>query len=262
MTWLRSLLIFGFVFLAISSGCISYSPRHFSSRYSFEFQLVTNGSINNATFYIPLPVKESSPSLGPKILNASYFEEQGCRASMIQNPRGVNLVGSYEVSGSEPWFIDLMCNSLKNDEIYHIEITQSSALSPPLILINTRSPIGNESVILPKFNLTTISNATLAQVNPFHIIYPETRATQHTLMYADYSSPMSTEVSVYFSVKGYNQWLESYDAWQGNSYQEWFFWKNVGEFHGWTPVEGTIYTGTGIYPNPSNPEWQKLIRES
>jgi hypothetical protein len=222
----------------------------------------THASIWNATFYIPLPVKASLPSIGSKMINSSSFEKLGCQASLAENPPGLNHEGAIDVAGSEPWFVELKCDSLRSGEIYRIEITESSTLSPPLVFINTRFSLGNESVILPKFNVTITSNSTPMQLNPFHVIYPENWIAQQTLVYADYSSSESADLSMYFSLKGYNQWLESYDAWQGDSYQEWFFWENRGEFHGWTPVNGTMYTSSGIYPNPTHPEWQKLIGKS
>ena len=160
------------------AGCTTESPPRFCmSRFSYDLNIHTSEPITNATFYLPLPVKNGTPMIGTLQLNRSHFEKNNFSIDFIQSPPGINLTGTYPVQNEIPWFIKISANEIFPDKTkdaeYDIDIDYSTDdLDTRFIFLNTLYPLGNESVFLPKRVFSPL---------------PPTRITSHSPEWIEYA---------------------------------------------------------------------------
>jgi hypothetical protein len=254
--------------LLLSIGCVSDNyPGYFIEDSSYRLSISTNEPITNVTFYIPLPVKNGRPMVGERLLKESDFVSENFTASFTQSPPGLNLSGSYPVSGNKPWFVKLNAPQMFPDPGtglgYEISINDHMDVSSPLLFFNTLSPIGNESIILPKFDFTPSTPATRRSRRQDRVEYDAVLMPEKTLVFANYYASSSVEIHFGSDIEGDNYWKEQNDASIGNSYVDGFLWSNKGESHGWATCTGRLIAAEmGFYPNLTHPVWQKAIQRA
>ena len=261
MSGWRIFLILGILVLIISSGCMEWQPRAFLSRSKYKLTISTNEPIHNLTFYLPLPVKNDIPQVGEIPISQSEFERSNTSAEIVKSPPGIDEVDLSP--GDAFWFVVIRMDSLFPTDQYSVEISDyHTGLVPPVEFIQTLTPIGNESIILPKLNFTYSSPCPPVQQIQSHLYFDKNAIPQDTLIFTDYMASPSTRMFMQFSQNGLNQWQEGYDDWRFNSYDDSFIWEHEGSSHGWYLVGGTFRAGSGSYPDPSHPDWQNLLKTS
>ncbi|WP_148277566.1 hypothetical protein [Methanoregula formicica] len=139
-----------------------------------------------------------------------------------------------------------------------IRITPSK---PDFSLVNTLYPIGNGSLIVPKYNFTWESPR-IRDIQNTNIHYIPRKIPEKTAIFARYNASDKTRVSVSFSLQGRNTWKQGYDDWVGNTYSEFFSGYYTGPQSGWRSIHGEMQLLDGIYPNPAHPEWQKTLNRT
>jgi hypothetical protein len=253
------------------SGCLdSFNPRLFTSAYQFDLQIQTDNPLYNVTFIIPLPVNDGIPVVGSKTLTADDFQQPGISATLTQSPPGLNLTGSVPLQGYQPWFVILKADEMapvngssmvysmkKDDYIQHTQL-KNFRIVP--------SPVGIEFLIMPKFNFTW-KDPEVEKAKLYVIWYKPYKFPHDTLLYADYNTNPSANVTISFMYYGKNMWFEEYDNSYVNTYQEPFSTQLNGNNHGWHRVSGFIMSedypwGFEQYPNATNPEWQQALNQT
>jgi hypothetical protein len=251
----------------ISAGCISsLDPRSFNSAYSYEISIVNHGPLSDATFIIPLAVRENTPGLASDIFIESDFTFYNVTASLTQSPPGQDFNNMSSIDGYDPWFLIIRVESPVSESspynIYKFEKDVQVKLDDPDFRVNTLSPIGNETLISPKNQFVRPAPPQIGKRSVDRIEYTPLTVPYSTIVYADYSAPPSTLVEIYCNVRGTNYWREYADAGGRNQYQDTFSKFFSGEVHGWYPVDGELTIADGFYPNPDHPEWQEVLNRT
>jgi len=260
------LAVFSLISLIIISGCTdSFHPRLFSSAYEYNLQIQSDRPLHNATFIIPLPVKDGVPLVGNQTLTADDFRQPGVSATLTQSPPGLNLTGAVSLQGYQPWFVVIRADELApvngSSEVYSAEKSNIHYYTQLKNFRVAPNPRGIESLIVPKFNFTwkdpEVKKATL-----YAIWYTPYKIPQETQIYADYNTTSSARVIISFSYFEKNMWFEGYDDSFSNKYQDQFIKQYDGEKHEWNFMNGTIQSVSDWdlwYPNTTNPEWQQVL---
>jgi len=253
--------------MLICTGCVSTEtyPSYLSATSTYDLRIIADGPVTNATFCIPLPVKNGIPMVGSRPLSPEDFRKPGFTVSFTQTPPDYPYSGKISDTGSTAWFVTISADSWPANG-YDLEIANGSHhLSSSRGFLETRTPIGNESVLQPKLNfsapilepegvlfttLTRYKNAgSFPQTVPAYEVYFANRNT---------SLQFSTEI------EGSNMWLEGPDQWRDNWYSDSINIRLRGNGTGWYPVsqytiDGDFWPAYGYYPDLARPEWQKPL---
>jgi hypothetical protein len=261
------IVAFSLVLVIISTGCISgLDPRSFNSAYSYEVSIVHHGPLSNATFIIPLAVRDNSPELASDIFIESDFAFSNVTASLIKSPSGLDLNNVSSIDGYDPWFLIIKLESPISESspyyIYKFEKDIQVKLDDPDFRVNTLIPIGNETLISPKNQFVRPDPPQIRKRGVDRIEYTSLTVPYSTIIYADYSAPSSTLVEIYCNVRGTNYWREYSDAGGRNQYQDKFSRFFSGEVHGWYQADGDLTIADGFYPNLDHPEWQDALNRT
>jgi hypothetical protein len=255
-----------FLFLLTTvAGCISdLDPRMFKSSYKYDIEIRSDNPLSNVTFILPLPVKNNTPLVGPKILTEGDFKKENISIEFSKAPPALNVTGIVTQEGYDPWFViirsDEMNPSKPGNYIYRMEKNVDLFLDSPVFPVNTLYPIGNESLISPKLNLIWV-NPEIAEIRQANIVYKSHYVSQKTPIFLKYSASPQTKVYVMFTITGTNSWKQEYDASLGNTYEDYFSSSVVGEQNKWIIINGKIGSMyNAVYPNYDNPEWQKALK--
>jgi len=248
------------------SGCTTdLSPRMLHSDYTYRTAIQHKGPLSNATFIIPVPVRNSLPAIGNDILDESFFTRENFSICLTRSPGGLNLTDS----GTNPrnlnaWFLVIHLNTptdMNSGELYSMEKEVHILLNGTEFPVNTLIPVGNESIFMPKLNFVW-QQPVPAQSTRDQIFFQPVTIPYQTWIYADYSAPSSSSVEVYSYLEGSNGWEESDDAWLNNHYNDLYSATIFGESHGWHLAEGKLSAAEGIYPNYSSTVWQAVINQT
>ena len=266
-------LVVCIILLAMSAGCLTMDyPASLSERTHYTLDIKTDKPLYNVTFYLPLPVRYGKPMVGSLPLAPEAFEKAGYSVSFTRFPPDRNQTrafpGEYPVPGNEPWYVRISSDYWPNGS-YRIEIVNRSALSTPALFLDTRYPIGNHSVFLPKLNFSAPQVTRKSQIVRLSslIEYDSQTVPQTIPLYVDYITDPVAVVDIYSSIEGENQWLDGPDAWHINNYWDSFGILQTGQRHGWYPasektIDGKFSVGNGKYPDLSEPEWQKMMNRT
>jgi hypothetical protein len=113
--------------------------------------------------------------------------------------------------------------------------------------INTRQPVGNETVFLPKDNVTIQKPAVPTYTIGSGIRFNPVLEQYQMDIYADYNTSTGTTIHIFADIDGLNNWREEFDAWRGNSYSDYFQISFSGPVHGWDLARGELKSGEGKY---------------
>jgi hypothetical protein len=257
--------------ILLSVGCLSTAseyPKYLRTDSDFFLEIETNSPLHNATFYLPLPVKHSKPMVGNKILNVNDFDKKGYSAAFTRTPPqsygNVSHPGELQISGNYPLYLQVSADSWPNGS-YRVEIqNRSHDLPSPNFFINSLYPQGNESVILPKWDFSTQELRKKSTINPLSdlISYNSETGKQSTLIYYNYSSASDSLVIVTIHIKGTNLWLNDYDSWVTNSYDDFFYGSLRKGDSGESFINGKFIVGDGYYPDLTSSKWQQFIQRN
>lgn len=248
-------------------GCSDLKFHSFHSYYDYKINIKHNGQLSNATFIIPIPIKNNTPMIGSYILTEDDFIKDNISVKLTQSPPGLNNSDLKTIPGLNPCFLIIQTRQPITDEKYgEIYTFQKEILlhfDSPDFKVNTLLPIGNESVIQPKSGFFWVEPRLLQSYNAYRIEYQTVELPQQSWIYADFSAPPSTMVEISSSVEGYNGWyIGRDDAYVGNRYQDFIYKTFYGNTHGWYLTNGRFTAADGPYPNLSHSEWQNILNKS
>jgi hypothetical protein len=240
-------LIVGGAFISFFAYVQSSYERSLSSTYVYQITLETDEELTNATLFIPLP--DGSGTQSPIVLLIGSGNLSGL-------PEGWTT----EIYGTEKFTMLKITAETIAPQVRPLPIPISETGTPPPAgevgsvpapiriivqadaggLIDTRDPVGNSSVLLPKYNLTPV---------PCSFPYPDENPpacyTYEGLLYAEYSAPPGAAVTITVGLTGTNEWFVF--GWTGNEFRDQIVFTHSGESHGWQTVSGTLVTGVGRY---------------
>jgi hypothetical protein len=223
-------------------------PFSFGSGISYRFRLETDTPLYNATFLVPLPVRNGIAAVGFLNLSEGMFNQPGYNASFVlyEGDQYLKLTAE-SIPAYQPYQVNYGDKSNRIDysnQGYRVEY--KSPFDYPY-WINTRQPLGNETVFFPKANLTvevpvppTYMTGSGIRLNPVVTRY-------QTKIYAEFDSQNATSVHIIARIDGYNIWVEEFDASRGNSYSDSFMKYFTQSAHGWYLAEGEMQSGEGKY---------------
>ncbi|WP_148277649.1 hypothetical protein [Methanoregula formicica] len=250
--------------LVLAAGCSEFSiePRMFSTSFSYDLGITSTEPLSNVTLYLPLPVKNGKPMAGPVILTQQYFENENFSVELVQAPPGINLSGMYPVADNQPWFLKIKAAQVFPDNhnaIFRVSVDNFTRTNSPLQFIETRYPLDNESVFLPKRDFQPLVPAPADSLSLHSLQYSPILISQEIPIYIEYTASPAARVKVSSSIRGGNFWKERYDESGYNSYSDYYSWTNWDESQGWQTAKGKFGYADGPYPNLSHPVWQAVI---
>ncbi|MDI9394709.1 MAG: hypothetical protein QM426_04505 [Euryarchaeota archaeon] len=229
-----------------------------SSGHEYSISIETKSTLKNVTLYLPVPVFENKSEIGMKMVSGDcYNKPSNLDLSLEDTEHGLML--KIEAAEIKPVYHSLPVTTEPGSKIIEdevpkvgVESNEYSEKTPVLIpikfetsviannLINTRFPVGNEAVLLPKNNLGTKDpiSPPSERIKPAYFDY-------ESLVYAHYDTSPDTEVYISVESGGGNAWgiLE----WHSNFYNDRISIRLLGPQEGWIQVEGKLITGEGIY---------------
>lgn len=217
----------GFVILIISAGLLSIWWQNqkqqmydssFISSYDYDVMLTADSTLSNVTLYLPLPVINNTSSVGMDIVEHHFNnKDPSWEYALVDTEHGLML-------------------SMKNEKARSIDLSTMVFSNQT---IDTMNPLGNEMVLMPKYNLTHNVNASGTYSRTSEQLDYESR------IYAYYETSSDVNVSISIYLNGRNEWWIG--GWQYNSYWETMETMLSDSQNGWTTVNGQLVTGEGTY---------------
>ncbi len=261
------IIIISLLLLTTITGCITdLDPRMFKSSYEYDIEIRSDSPLSNVTFIIPLPVKNNTPMLGQKTLTEEDFTRENITIEFSKAPPGLNVTGTVSQEGYDPWFVIIRSNEMNPSKpgnyVYRMEKNVDLFLDSPAFSVNTLYPIGNESLISPKYYLTWV-DPEIVEIRQANVVYKSRYISQKTPIYLQYSASPKTKVDVMFVIVGTNSWKQEYDASLGNTYEDYYSSSFVGEQNKWILINGKIGSMYNVvYPNYNHPDWRKALNQT
>ncbi|AKB74090.1 hypothetical protein MSLAZ_0829 [Methanosarcina lacustris Z-7289] len=208
-----------------------YERNHMSS-YDYRVELTTDSTLSNVTLYLPLPVINNTSSVGTDIVENHFNDyDRSWKYALVDTEHGLML--SINNEKIEPKYATRSRDSKK---ILHPSIFRTILFTNQTI--DTMNPLGNEMVLMPKYNIT--HNVTRRPYPP-----ASEQFDYESKMYAHYDTSSDANVSISIYLNGRNGWWIG--GWLYNSYWENMEIKLSGSQAGWTTVNGQLFTGEGTY---------------
>lgn len=272
----RKITIFGgfvlFILLLLVLGSMYLENRNeemyndsLMSNYEYDIIIESSSTLQNVTLYLPVPVFENESEIGLEMVNGDYYNKpSNWNLSLEDTEHGLMfkietdeiqpVYQSLPVAVPEPEPGSENIEDKAPEEEPIVESNEYSEETPVLTsfdfgtnvkadhLINTRFPVGNESVLLPKHNLRESDEGSEIplpeHINPEYFDY-------ESLVYAHYDTSPDTEVQIFVQMDGSNEWWIY--GWQYNDYSDRISIRLSGPQEGWIKAEGKLITGDGIY---------------
>ncbi len=235
------------------------------SNYEYDIIIESNRTLQNVTLYLPVPVFENESEIGLEIVNGDYYNKpSNWNLSLEDTEHGLMfkmetieikpVYHSLPVAVPEPEPGSENIEDEVEEEEQIVESNEYSEETPVLTpfdfgtnvkadhMINTRFPVGNEPVLLPKHNLRESEEEPIVprseHLNPEHFDY-------ESLVYAHYDTSHDADVQIFVELNSRNEWWIY--GWQYNDYVDRISIRFSGPQEGWVKAEGKLTTGDGIY---------------
>jgi hypothetical protein len=264
-------LLFCAIFFMIISGCVTESPpRMCVSNADFYIQIQTDHPISNVTLLLPLPVKDGVPTIGALRINESMFNNENYSIEFFQQPLANDQNTTDSIINAHPWYLKIYTDRIDpgmlRNPVLDFDISSRSRSVNPAVFSNTLHPVGNESVLLPKNDLSLPIRILVPSRSAEWIEYAPFQTKQTLSVYAYYSAEPTTRVEILSGIHESNSWVEpaapgsQYSGIDGggNSYSDYYSWTWFGDSRGWHDVVGEFSSQQCVYPNPDHPRWQNL----
>jgi hypothetical protein len=225
-------------------------PASFGSSNTYRLSIGTDGQLFNVTFIIPLPVRNGIPAVGILNLTESMFEKGGYRASFIQlgGDQFLRLTEDTVLPNIE-YEVTYGDNNLRTEYSKLGYIVEYENAKDYPYWINTRQPAENETIFLPKNNITRQEPATPTYSTGSGIRFNPVLLRYQTNIYAEFDTASETLVRIFASTEGQNSWVEEFGASRGNSYSDYYQESFSGPARGWHLANGELKSGEGKYLN-------------
>jgi hypothetical protein len=224
------------VILTGFSACVSPlkgvpDENSFFGHYNYDIRIHPYAPVSNLTVYLPLPIQNGIPKIGTLLLTPETFRNESYTFGPL--PSKSNFRFAIEEVNGIP-FLKITADAMDSKQEYHFDDYESIHTPAYTYLINTRYPLGNESIFQPKSNLSNYNRI------PAELNYT-------TVVYAVYTMEGSGEFYISTGLSDSNNWALTSNAWISNSYTDDIQLKLYHVASGWQMVKGTMTVGTGNY---------------
>ena len=242
-----ALLIGGLVVLSETLAEDSYT-----SEYSYDVEITTNGTLTNATILVPVPVADGEVAVAGALEDGDYYAQPEAFSSrIVETDRGPMLEVTADEFVVEPEYYRVV----EEGEMGRTEPITADEYDPDdpdmfvrdrdqyeLTLriesderIETREPVGTEPVLEPRVDASETACSDGRE-----------RCQEYTgSIYAEYDADPSTDVSIRVAHRGENSWWVG--GWSGNWYSDEVTVSLGGPQADWIAVDGTLEAGQGSY---------------
>jgi len=239
----------------VISSCIENRNQEmynqsYQSNYGYSVEISPNATLKNVTLYLPLMVMNNSSAIGEDIIKNNFNQDDNSwNYSLVETEHGLMLamktdeihptfhsLDGYVVKGSNPeetrvWTSDEYSNKTPIPDMIIFSSTIYSNST-----IDTMYPLGNETVLQPKYNIKPTNNEWYSFRKQYDY---------ESILYAEYETSPNAIVEITIQAGGGNVWWVM--GWQGNEYSDWMNFKLFGPQKGWTKVDGFLGSGGGVY---------------
>ncbi|MFC6786650.1 hypothetical protein ACFQFH_12380 [Halobaculum halobium] len=263
---LRIAVVAGLVVLLVAAAVLAFGfwqftrpvPESYSHTAEYRASVQPNATLTNVTLYLPLPVEAGSSPVGdaladdsPNVVDAppdwsvevAQTESGPMLAVSLPTlepayrerppPRPIDPDAETATPGAATATPDPQSTPIRTLDDYRVRVEM--AFDEP---IDTRSPVGSEPVLRPRFDATETEC-------PFPA--PESTVCREfgTRMFLSYDAPADATVEVTVSYEARNEWFAG--GWTGNSYRQSTRTVVTGDGPGWVAVRATEAVGEGTY---------------
>jgi hypothetical protein len=262
------LLVFGLVVGGLSVVGEQRRAETTESTYQYEVTISADETLENATFYVPVPIETGTSRLGDRFVEDVQYDRYTPAVrgydrdptpvdfsyELVDTARGRMLaitadridvttvyyravenetMGWYEQIPAEEYEPDDPDMGVQNDGSFTFTVTLVA--DDP---IDTADPFDDEPLLAPGADRTEVDCFTGTSTTHRCFEYDGQ-------MYADYETGAETTVYVSAQLDGRNEWFSG--GWTGNEYREWSRVELRGPQSGWVLTDGELEIGSGNY---------------
>jgi hypothetical protein len=249
---LIALVLIALVFFALMSypfdKMASQSERHM---YQYSIDLSYDTTIENVTFYLPVPERNTTPFFIESLLNRTAYGvspdwnlsivyENGTPMLAIQAARMVPEYHGYPIR------IEPGVSVLPTTLVPGHEYSSDTPILQPVSIgvmelstsaINTRSPVDHEPVFFPRGVFTPGTSISPVYNGPVY---------DHPVpVYIRYTSERPATISFRIGIHGSNMIWKG--GWESNSYSDSVVLEIANDTQGWVMGKGKLSTADGVY---------------
>lgn len=237
-------------------------PESYSHTAEYRASIRPDATLTNVTLYLPLPVDGGASPVGDalgagsvggvdapanwslEVADTEYGPMLAVSLPTLEPayrerppPRPIDPDAETATPGAATPTPDPQVTSVRTLEDYLVRV--EVAFEEP---IDTRSPVGSEPVLRPRFDATDAEC-------PFPA--PESTVCREfgTRMFLSYDAPANATVAVTVSYEARNDWFAG--GWTGNDFRQSTRTVATGDGPGWVAVRGTEAVGEGTYRGAS-----------
>ena len=237
-------------------GCLSGEPEYLHMRFVYELSIKTNTPIENVTLLVSIPTSGDRPAIGPEPIFSEFYTDPDNLGKGPSDPSTLPEHYDFAIIPVEgQYYLRLTAPHMDPAEPVIVYYTHNTDLAkkfyPEVVLqlIETRHPFGNESLFLPKQNLTLTASSSGTPNRRGYYNPGGYRYSYVIPVYAHYEN--GTRVSISSEIEGSNRWNEGFDFAGQNRYSDAYSLTITGDPQGWMPAGGKVTAGQGGYR-----EWQ------
>ncbi|QFU81265.1 hypothetical protein [Natronorubrum aibiense] len=230
----------------------SLAEDSYTSEYSYDVEVSTNGTLTNATILVPVPAADGEVSVAGALEDGDYYAQPEAFSSrLVETDRGPMLEVAVDEFVVEPEYYRVV----EDGELGRTEPITAEEYDPndPDMFVSereqyelhlrlesddpieTRDPVGTEPVLEPRADAT--ETACLDGMD---------RCLEYTsVVYAEYDADPSTEVSIRVTNRGENSWWVG--GWSSNWYTDELAVELTGPQADWIAVSGDLEAEQGSY---------------
>jgi hypothetical protein len=236
--------------------------------YEYQVTLSADRTIENATFYVPVPRANGESELGERFVrDIEYDRDVVSLRGDESEPTPVNFTSDV-VETAHGRMLAISADRIEVSRVYYREVENETMgwreriapdeydpTDPTMGVlhdgsfqfrvtvvadepIETAEPFGTEPLLEPQYNRTTVECT--VRVSETHRCYD-----YDGRMYAAYETDANTTVFVSTELTGQNEWFAG--GWTGNEYRQWSRTELRGPGTGWYRAEGELEVGSGRY---------------
>ncbi len=250
---LRALILALGIALVLAGGFIGFFgyvgvmyDRTLTSTYTYGVAVETDAPLSNVTLFLPLP---DNGGRSPVVADVGAGDIYGLPMSWQTGVYGTGKATLLKITAGR---IEAAYRPAPVPADQGENLTPAAGRLPVPVpieliieaeaerLIDTRFPVGNSTVLLPKFNLTEVRCDL-----PHDLQDPPACYDYETSFFADYEAAPDTTVTISVSLTGSNTWFIF--GWSGNEFRDRAVLTLTGESHGWQSADGSMTAGIGLY---------------
>ncbi|WP_292469818.1 hypothetical protein [Methanolobus sp.] len=255
---IAALMIISIVSIVIYVESGSQNEESYMSSYNYDISIEANGPLDNVMLYVPLPTFENKSIVGENMISRDFYNkapewnfsivetEHGNMLSITNDkiiPRYQSLPIAIEEDEDSENEVSVATESHEYSEetpvIWPVDFSIMTKVNQS---IDTKDPVDNALVLLPKYKLSSSEP-------PYDIPTPDYIEPEYyeyeSRIFAQYNSSNQTSVYIRVEVNGANEWWVG--GWRSNSFQDRIIIRMNGPQDGWRTAEGSMVTGDGIY---------------